>query len=123
MVDKRQISNSIVIFENFFKDVKESSQNKGDIERAEYGLSKVKFLWEILKKYKKNPEMKLLKQIDAGFISMTRGVEFFANYETNKKFYGLSDNIPKIKRSETKSQVASSNYDAKKGVSKKNENN
>lgn len=123
MVDKRQISNSITIFEKFFKDVKKNSQNKGDIERAEYGLSKVKFLWEVLKKYKKNPQMKLLKQIDAGFISMTRGVEFFADYETNKKFYGLSDNIPKIKRFETQSVVASSNHDAKKEGSKKNENN
>lgn len=97
MVDINQISNAIRIFESFFEEVKESSHYEGDIERANYGLSKVKFLWSALKKYEKNPQNKTLKQIDAGFVSMTRGVEFFADYETNKKFYQLFDKIPEIK--------------------------
>ena len=97
MVDTNQISIVIKILEDFFIEVKGSSQNKGDIERAEYGLSVVKFLWDVLKKYEKNPRNKLLKQIDAGFVSMTRGVEFFTEYETNKRFYELLGGIPEIK--------------------------
>lgn len=97
MVDINQISDSIAIFESFFKGVKESSHDEGDIERANYGLSKVKFLWSTLKKYEKSPQNKTLKQIDAGFVSVTRGVEFFADYETNKRFYQLFDKIPEIK--------------------------
>lgn len=97
MVDIAQIKKAIFQFESFFKEIKESSQNEGDIERATYGLSKVKFLQEVVKKYEKESQNKLLKQIDAGFVSIIRGVEFFEDYETNKKFYELSDSIPEIK--------------------------
>jgi hypothetical protein len=97
MVDTNQISKAITLYEKFFEEVKEHSHNEGDVERAAYGLLKVKFLLDVLKKYEKNPQNKLLKQIDAGFVSVTRGVEFFIDYETNKKFYELSENIPAIK--------------------------
>ena len=97
MVDINQISAAITLFDSFFKNIKENSQNEGDVERATYGLLKVKFLQDILIKYKKSPQNKLLKQLDAGFVSLTRGVEFFTDYETNKKFYELSENIPEIK--------------------------
>lgn len=97
MVDTNEISNAITTLESFFKEVQECSQNEGDIERAEYGLLKVKFLWNVLKKYDQNPQNKLLKQLDAGFVSVTRGVEFFTDYQTNKKFYNLFKEISDIK--------------------------
>lgn len=97
MVDTNQIANAISIFELFFKEVKSSSKESADVEKAEYGLSKVKFLWDVLKKYEKKPQNRLLKKIDAGFVSVTRGVEFFTDYETNKRFYELSNFIPELK--------------------------
>ena len=97
MVNINQIAKALSQFEGLFKEIKEQSKYKGDIERATYGLSKVKFLYDTLKKYEKNPQNKLLKQIDAGFVSLTRGVEYFSDYETNKRFYELFNSIPDIK--------------------------
>ena len=97
MVDIKKIPKAVRLFEKFFEEINENLQNVGDVERVIYGLMKVKFLWEVIRKYEKEPKNQLLKQIDASFMYLTRGIEFFEDFETNKKFYKLSESIPEIK--------------------------
>lgn len=97
MVDINQIKSALSQFEEFFLSVKNDSENDSDKDGASYGLSKIQFVQNTLEKYEKHPQNKLLKQIDAGFVSITRGVEGFGDYETNKKFYSLFKEIPDIK--------------------------
>lgn len=97
MVDIDQIKNILHQLEKFFHCVIEESKNEADIDSASYGLSKVESIKSILDKYAKEPQNRLLKQIDAGFISVTRGVEYFNDYETNRAFYKLCDDIPSLK--------------------------
>jgi hypothetical protein len=97
MVNIDQMYKVLIQFECLFKEVIEQSKNEGDINRATYGLSKVNFIRHTLNKYEENRQNKLLKQIDAGFVSITRGVEYFDDYETNKKFFELFNGIPDIK--------------------------
>ena len=86
MVDLGKIEDKLFKLEQFFSSVKEKSKNEVDFDSATYGLSKVEFIRATLEKYKKKPQNKLLKQIDAGFVSVTRGVEYFTDFDTNEKF-------------------------------------
>ena len=97
MVDINQIRSVLSQFEELFLRVKNDSENSSDVHGASYGLSKVKFVRDLLDKYEKCPEDKFLKQVDSGFVSITRGVEGFGDYEINKKFYSLFNEIPDIK--------------------------
>ena len=86
MVDLSKIEDKLIELKQFFSRVKEESKNEVDVDKATYGLSKVEFIRTTLDKYKKKPQNKLLKQIDAGFVSVTRGVEYFNDFYTNEKF-------------------------------------
>ena len=97
MVKINQIKSVLSQFEVFFLSVKKDSENDSDIGGASYGMSKIKFIRSKLNEYEKHPQKKTLKQIDAGFVSMTRGVEGFGDYKTNKEFYELFKEIPDFK--------------------------
>src|SRR6478735_361655 len=99
MVEITEIEGKLNELEIFFHKVKEGSKNVADAESASYGLSKIKFIQTALEKYKKKPQNKLLKQIDSGFVSITRGVEYFNDNDTNKKFFELCADIPSLKSS------------------------
>lgn len=97
MVDIKKLENSLLELENFFHSVREHSEIDIDVESAIYGLLTVSSIKTSLEKYKKKPENKLLKQIDAGLVSATRGVEYFEKYDDNKRFREICGNIPSIK--------------------------
>jgi hypothetical protein len=86
MVDTNSIESKLSELEIFFQSVKNSDLGESDKNSASYGLKNTDFLKITLEKYKKKPQNKLLKQIFNGFSSVTRGVEYFTDFETNEKF-------------------------------------
>ena len=98
MVDLDRIELKLKELRAFFRSVKENSSSLGDVEGASYGLSKIERIEQNLERHRKKPQNKLLKQIDAGFTSATRGVEGFGDYETNERFIKACEGIYQIKK-------------------------
>lgn len=100
MVDIEQIEKKLSELELFFE---ETIKNPFGIDNtsygagAEYGLKSVKSMRLTIGKYGKKPQNKLLKQLHAGFTSVTRGVEGFNDYELDQKFRKTRDGIYHIK--------------------------
>jgi hypothetical protein len=96
MVDFNRIQNKITQLEEFFSRIKDSSLNSVDVESASYGLSKVKFIKNALEKYHEKNQSKLLREIYSAFTSITRGVEYFKDYDANLAFNELCGGIYQI---------------------------
>lgn len=96
MVNINSIEIKILELEIFFQSVKNSDAGEADQNSSSYGLKNTDFLKITLDKYKKNPQNKLLKQIFNGFSSVTRGVEYFIDFETNEKFRNTCKGIYQI---------------------------
>lgn len=99
MVDFEKIENKLLKLEFFFLEVINSS-SKTDTSSygagASYGLKVVRNMKDILNKYKKKPQNKLLKQLYSSFTSVTRGVEGFNDYNLNEKFREVCKGIYQI---------------------------
>ena len=92
-----RLEEKLIHLSNFFKSVKNSSASKEiDRETADYGLSKVKAIRETIYLYKQQPKNTLLKRIHALIFSMTRGVEFFVDLNTNHRFKKNCEGIYEI---------------------------
>jgi hypothetical protein len=100
MVNLERIERKLLELESFFEEVIKNPSNVDNTSYgagADYGLKSVKNMKSTVEKYRKNPQNKLLKQLDAGFTSVSRGVEGFNDYELDKKFRGICREIYWIK--------------------------
>ena len=101
MVDLEKIDSKLLELEFFFKEVINNFENIDNSSYgagADYGLNSVKNMQILLDKYKINPKKMFLKQLNAGFTSVTRGVEGFNNYNLNEKFREACKGINEIKQ-------------------------
>jgi hypothetical protein len=99
MVNIDGIENKLLELESFFEKVINSSPGFDDSSYgagASYGLKSVRNMKDILTKYKKKPQNKLLKYLYTGFTAVTRGVEGFNNHDLNEKFNKTCDGIYEI---------------------------
>ena len=96
MVDFDSIEKKLLELEFFFKKTLQNPLNL-DISSygagAEYGLKLVEHMFQLLEKYQKKPQNKILKQLYAGFSSISRGVEGFNDYGLDKRFRGICEDI------------------------------
>ncbi|MFA0964008.1 hypothetical protein AB9P05_19530 [Roseivirga sp. BDSF3-8] len=97
MVNIQKIESALLELELFFSYIKNNSKIDMDVENALFGLSTTKSIKTLIEKYKKKPENRVLKKIDAGLVSATRGVEYFENYNDNKRFREICAGIPSLK--------------------------
>ena len=89
MEDLEKIEHKLLELESFFEEVLNNPSNMDNSSYgagADYGLKSVKNMKSTIEKYKKKPQNKLLKQLDAGFTSVTRGVEGFNDYDLDRRF-------------------------------------
>ena len=100
MVDIERIEQKLSELESFFKEVIKSPSDIDNTSYgagADYGLKSVKNMRLAVEKYRKNPQNKFLMQLDAGFTSVSRGVEGFNDYKLNQNFRQTCEGIYQIK--------------------------
>lgn len=100
MVDIERIVQKLVELELFFEEAIENPSNADNSSYgagADYGLNSIKNMKSAVEKYRKSPQNKFLKQLDAGFTSVSRGVEGFNNYELDQRFRKTCVGIYQIK--------------------------
>jgi hypothetical protein len=98
MVSKRSIVDVATEHKSFFEGIISSSMDRGDRERAQFGLEQAQHLLEIIKKSKAELTSKELKSMYAIFMNMGRGVEYFEDLDTETKFGQLGAKIPPIQQ-------------------------
>ena len=100
MVDLERIEQKILELESFLETVIKNPSNKDNSSYgagADYGLKSVKNMKSTVEKYRKSSQNKLLKQLDAGFTSVSRGVEGFNDYDLDQEFRDICVGIYFIK--------------------------
>ena len=97
MVNKTKVFDIISRHVSFFEKIISKSEIVGDRNRAGYGLKEVKAIQFILDS---NPVLSNchLKQIHNRLTNMTRGVEYFDEYENEKKRRELGKEVYFVKQ-------------------------
>lgn len=97
MVDQKRLSGVISHFVTLFEEIISKSEIKGDVDRAKYGLKEAR---EIQNLFDNNPYVSnsQLKQIHSKLTNMTRGVEYFDQYEMEKRRRELGNEIYFVKK-------------------------
>ncbi|MCM4150593.1 hypothetical protein DHD05_03230 [Arenibacter sp. N53] len=100
MVNLKRIENKLLELECFFEYTLDNT-SQIDISSygagASYGLNTIRNMKITLNKYMEKPQNKLLKLLDNGFNSVTRGVEGFNNDNLNENFREVSIGIYEIR--------------------------
>lgn len=84
MVNRLRLFDTTNHYINFFEEIISRSEIIGDINRAEYGLKEAREIKKILDNNSILSNLHL-KKIHSQFSNMTRGVEYFDEYEMEKR--------------------------------------
>lgn len=97
MVDKSHLVDLVTEYFNFYSHVVKLSKLAGDKERATYGVEVAGHLLAFLEKKDsfKNQDLKL---IHGSLADLTRGVEYFEDFETQLKMDELGKKLYPVER-------------------------
>lgn len=97
MVDRARLFDTTSNYMTLFEEIISKSEIIGDVNRAAYGLKEAREIQYLLNN---NPTLsnRQLKQIHSQLTNMTRGVEYFDDYEMEKKRRELGSEIHFIKK-------------------------
>lgn len=99
MIDLQRVEKKLLEFEAFFELVLKNPMqidNTSYGAGSDYGLKSIKNMKGILKEYREKPQNKYLKQLFAGFTSVSRGVEGFNEYHLNEQFREVCKGVYQI---------------------------
>ncbi|XLS30558.1 hypothetical protein ACJD0Z_06965 [Flavobacteriaceae bacterium M23B6Z8] len=78
---------------DFYSDTLENSDNTYDKESASTGLKTLESIDRFIKKYETKKEKKHLKRIHSLLATLSRGIEFFNDFETNERHNELGIHV------------------------------